>query len=399
MSLLVDAARALEGMKAHSMPSAHRLVWLMYAQHANDHDRAWPSLALLHDETGYGRTKLAEVIIDLVEHGYLVPDGNVGEGLRRSARYVVRIEGTPWPEDSRASLARSVDVARASRRANVKPLAARETSDPPGEQAVSRPANVSRLAARQSASRPASTNLPGTHQINPPDQPPITPARARAGDHGQTTIAFGPSPGTTTTPPAPTAEEAQQKAFKGPKRPKARASDGYADAWVQGNEDAGCRVSRPTASGVACLGRAAATHARYRDGEPITGDDLLKWLRVKARKFREGVEDPSKQRGGMTPFGFLQWLDDDPDTRAQPWRRPEERAAEAQRKAAPPEPLPKYTLADQELQLKFKRRLMGLPDLPPEELTAAAEVALVEREKQRAAAIAAREAMGMPAHG
>lgn len=182
MSTLIDFARVLENMQAHSMPSAHRLVMVLYANHADTTGRAWPSLLLLRDETGYGRTKLAEVIADLVDRGWLAPAGNVGEGLRRSDRYEVRLDGQPWPDDSRAKTARSTDRARASRAASTSPLARRDTSVSRGEHAVSRAASVLCLADPVSVSRTASTNLPGTSQINLPDQPPRGEAEFSIGD-------------------------------------------------------------------------------------------------------------------------------------------------------------------------------------------------------------------------
>ncbi len=90
----------------------------------------------------------------------------------------------------------------------------------------------------------------------------------------------------------------------------------------------------------------------------------------------------------MTPFGFVSWLDDDPGERAKPWRRPEERAAEAaaaKLPPKPPEPRPVYSLEHQELAIKFQRRLQGKPDLTPEELTAAARIALQARGSEASA--------------
>ena len=190
-----------------------------------------------------------------------------------------------------------------------------------------------------------------------------------------------------TSPPAPPPPPAAARS-QSSKAPKPKAADTYAQAWVDGHADAGQNVTRPTASGIACLGRAAAAHAKYRDGEPITGDELVRWIRVKARRFREEVEDPSRQRGGMTPFGFVSWLDDDPAERAKPWRRPEEREAAAAKAKAPPVPFerPVYTQEQQELAIKFQRRLQGLEDLTPEALTKAAQDALQARGSEAGAA-------------
>lgn len=180
MSLLVDFARALERMKAHSMPTAHRMVMVAYTQHANAERRAWPSLATLHDETGIGRTKLREVIAELAEKHWLEEDGNAGEGLHRSARFIVHTDGDTWPDDSRQALRRSTDKARASRHANRKPFAARDDRCSPGDSVDVRRANVLPFADPASAVRAANTNPPGTLQKNPPEEPSRSNAREPA---------------------------------------------------------------------------------------------------------------------------------------------------------------------------------------------------------------------------
>lgn len=297
MSLLIDFARVLEGFKAHSMPSAHRLVMALYANHAGGKDHAFPSLACLSDETGIGKTKLVEVVAELVAFGWLVPDGFVGEGLRRSARYKVRLDGKPWPEDSRAKGARSTARALASR------IAARSPCVPPGETLADRPAVGSCTADPGSADRPAVTNLPVTHQINPPDQPTISPALARVRGVDQADRpAFGPS------------EEAAEVEKPKPARRRKRdpsapkAADLYAAAYVQGHADAGGAITPLPGSARALLGIIACAHAK-RGGVPLQGAELVAWFREVGRDFRRAVPDPSRHRGAYTAHGLQTWLD------------------------------------------------------------------------------------------
>lgn len=190
MSRLIDFARVNAALKAHSMPTAHRLVMFVMCQHANqaNGDRAWPSLITLRDETGIGRTKLVEVIAELVAFGWLVPDGNVGEGLRRASRYEVITDGKPWPEDSRAKSARSTERANHARR-----TAARTSHVPPGDTLADRPAIRLLTADHDSSFRAAVTNRQGTDKENKQEEQTIALAPALARNESEAESKATPS--------------------------------------------------------------------------------------------------------------------------------------------------------------------------------------------------------------
>ena len=165
MSVLFDVLRAISDMRAEDMPSAHRLVLIMVANHANAIGRAWPSIGTLVRETGYGRTKIAEVLVELVERGWLRRDGSEGGPLHAATRFEVMV-GQPWPEGSRASRIRPTERMRAIRAAS--------STDPPGE-------HPPLLAARATPARRASTTEDDTRSAGraPPCSPgEHPPARA-----------------------------------------------------------------------------------------------------------------------------------------------------------------------------------------------------------------------------
>ena len=143
MSVLFDVLRAISDMRAEDMPSAHRLVLIMVANHANAIGRAWPSIGTLTRETGYGRTKIAEVLAELVERGWLRRDGSEGGPLHAATRFEVMI-GQPWPEGSRASRFRTTERMNAIRAAVTSEddtrSAGRLPTDPPGGYPPIRPA-------------------------------------------------------------------------------------------------------------------------------------------------------------------------------------------------------------------------------------------------------------------
>lgn len=337
---LIAADRRRRTIPVKALPLVPRAVYIAVAGRANEHGIAWPALDTLAADAGTFVSTVRRALDWLIGEGWLTVVQPATP--RVSARLRVNLEPIP--------------PAGVAERYPSKRVSAEGTQ---GERR--RHPGVAERSIRGSGARTEDHRKDHTKDHKEDPNRDRAPARGGRGKvKGQTTIAFEPSD------------------------PQPKATDGYAQAWVDGNADAGARVSAPTAGGISTLGRAAATHARYRDGEPITGAELLRWIRVKARKFRSCVEDPDKQRSGMTPYGFLLWLDDDPDTRAAPWRRPEEREREAARQPPPPEPKPVYTLLDQERAIKFQRRLQGLPDLAPEELTTVAQRALATREAQTA---------------
>ena len=138
------------------------------------------------------------------------------------------------------------------------------------------------------------------------DQTPLPPKGAQVSILG---IADGSGAG-----------EAPAKKSKKPKLPDApKAIDLYAAAYQAGHLDAGARITLPTASGAATIGRAAGTHAVYRCGLKITGEFLIAWIRQRAADFRRHVVNPEHRTGGFSPFGFLAWLDNGHDGKPAPW--------------------------------------------------------------------------------
>ena len=166
MSVLFDVLRAISDMRAEDMPSAHRLVLIMVANHANAIGRAWPSIGTLTRETGYGRTKIAEVLAELVERGWLRRDGSEGGPLHAATRFEVMI-GQPWPEGSRASRFRTTERMNAIRAA--------DRIDPPGEHP---PRSARRIdPIRAAVTSEDDTRSAGRLPTDPPGgYPPIRPA-------------------------------------------------------------------------------------------------------------------------------------------------------------------------------------------------------------------------------
>ena len=324
MSAFFDVLNAIDAMGPEDMPSAHRLVLLFVANHANAIGRAWPSIGTLRNKTGYGRTKVAEVLEDLVAHGWLVPDGHEGRGLNKSARFIVAI-GERWPEGSRAHLARSFRRAPAIRAAGQSdPPCGNRTAgqtDPPGGSPEIAPAI--RPADRGD---PPSAIRPADHRDPPGEHKPLsnlsfgtslgTSQLCRGVDQQDPDpmpLFRGVDPVASDETPLPVSRVRPKKAAKGstdekPTEPRKPRAEVYVELFVAGLSDAGRTITRPRTTEGQQIGRIAAAHAK-RDGAPLVGDDLDAWIRSTARDFARAVPDPSHHRGGLSPFGLGAWLD------------------------------------------------------------------------------------------
>jgi len=177
-------------------------------------------------------------------------------------------------------------------------------------------------AERSNAKRLESGSAPAAHPaVRTSDAPDPVPSRPVQREEEQTPL---PPKGAQVSilgiADGSGAGEAPAKKSKKPKLPDApKAIDLYAAAYQAGHLDAGARITLPTASGAATIGRAAGTHAVYRCGLKITGEFLIAWIRQRAADFRRHVVNPEHRTGGFSPFGFLAWLDNGHDGKPAPW--------------------------------------------------------------------------------
>lgn len=87
------------------------------------------------------------------------------------------------------------------------------------------------------------------------------------------------------------------------------AGERYADAFVQAFTDRGRTVSRPTTNEITLLGKLCRDHARDRSGAVLVGDALPVWIRAQVGAMVDGVDDPTRHRGGLSVLGLRHWLD------------------------------------------------------------------------------------------
>lgn len=313
MSVFFDVLNAISSMAQTDMPSAHRLVLLFVANHANATGRSWPSIGLLRNETGYSRTKIADVLDDLVEHGWLRQDGRVGQGARSVARFEVRV-GERWPADSRSLLSRATSGMRAAKR-SCSP--GEHVTCSPGEHESEVPAArpVNKTCSPFAARPVNTTRSPGEHELpmNLPVGTSHEHPRSQNQESGDSSMPlFGglgsEAPGSTT----------RKKPKRGGEEKKPKQVDRYAAAYCKAHEDTGFPITALNEAAKKHLGVVAATHAKYRDGTPITGDALVQWFYRRGRAFRVDVIDPSRHRGGASPWGFGAWLDNGADGEERP---------------------------------------------------------------------------------
>ena len=78
---------------------------------------------------------------------------------------------------------------------------------------------------------------------------------------------------------------------------------------MQAFTDRGRTVSRPTTNEITLLGKLCRDHARDRSGAVLVGDALPVWIRAQVGAMLDGVDDPTRHRGGLSVLGLRHWLD------------------------------------------------------------------------------------------
>lgn len=321
MSLLFEVLNAITGSRTapatHNMPRDCRTVMIHAANRAG-RDRIYRfGLALLGADGDLGAVTVRKCIAELLERGWLEHAGWSGPRNAAVRCFLVRAEGGAWPVSTS-----HVRLSPPQRRA----VAGRDAGPTPGDDATDAPPSSDDGSGHHAATGRADTDLdlgptPGDDKplrdppIDPLNDPPrITSARtARDLGPAREGQLFGDldPPG---DPP-----KRRGRARRDPSEPKPpKAEDRYADAYERGHRDAGFPITALTPSEKKRLGPIAVTHARYRDDTPITGDALVQWFYRRARAFRRDVPDPSRHRGGASPFGFGAWLDNGADGEERP---------------------------------------------------------------------------------
>ncbi len=97
---------------------------------------------------------------------------------------------------------------------------------------------------------------------------------------------------------------------KGPRKAPATSARLYCEAFEAGVREAA--PSQPFSLGggqgaAGLIGRAAGVHAKNAAG-PLTGSELLVWIRESARAFRLGTADRPEMWGGWSAFHWEKWL-------------------------------------------------------------------------------------------
>ncbi len=368
----------LARLPIHGMPPAERSVLRAIATHAGpDGEGAFPSFDRLSRLTGLGVSTVAKTIKVLCDRAWLTRESrrDPDTGASTSNVYRVVLDGKPWGEEQARKRKRNPPSNR-----RTPPIQSAQPGQ--GVQSADTPHPIGAVTGVQSAEGGCPPDAKDPFS-NPPREPPINPPsrpHARAG--GQQSLL--PDLETST---AKATEPKEPKPAKPPRVKAPKAEDLYAEAYVAGHRDAGFSMTPLSKSERGLLGPIAATHARFRDDSPITGDLLLRWIRERARDFRDFVCEKSGFRSNVSPFGFRAWLDAGHDG-AKRWRPP---GAEA---APPPEP-PRLP----------NRPPPGLVGSPREALAALeansyvprAAVETLRRDIERREALAAQE--GQAAHG
>lgn len=333
VSTLFEVFNAITGTpeapSTHNMPTNCRMLLLVLA---NRGERAWQSVETMALETGLGKSTVRAVLLDLSGHHWIRDTGErVGKGIYKAKVYEVHAYGDAWNEESKAKRARTVPPRSAkgsSSQQGQAPLLAGSakgsTSEREGVQVVAR-------RGPDGGGEPLSEPLQ-----EPLKEPPNALACARVGlPLQQALLPVDPSP---RADPAPMpALKVRKKAAKDPTAPKAWQL--YAKAFVDGHADAGGTVIPPTEVEAKQLGRAASALAKYRGGTPITGEDLIAWIRERSRAFRDSGIDPDRHRGGWGAHGLVHWLNN--DHAGRPWPTAAEREREAQLPRTEPGWLPR----------------------------------------------------------
>jgi hypothetical protein len=349
----------LADLRIDAIPTVERAVLLVIASYADPSGaNAWPSIAGIRRVTGHALSRIVEAVQALAARGWLRchERRDPKTKARTSTGYTVSLAGELWPESE----------ARAKRRATSKLRPGGKPPSPSGATSFrdllprdGEPPFRATEAPFPSGAEPLSARRNGSAHdqpmINPVDQP-ITAAPRGAPDGSGQALLFHPVDHSEDVPHPPTAAEEpppkRRRVAKDPAAPKVpTAAERYAAAYVAGFAAEGHTITPPTKSESELIGRVCATHARYTDGSPITGEALERWIRKQARRFVSNV-DGSRHAGGYGAFGFRRFCDDNPPDRPRP---------PGEVPPAPPAPpeRPVYTPEQQAMADRFVRMGRG----------------------------------------
>lgn len=320
-SLLFEVLNAITGTgrapATHNMPRDCRAILIHMANRAGKGRVYQFGLELLCSDADLGIVTVRRCIAELLERGWLEHRGWSGPRNNAVRCFAIRTDAAgTWPV-STAHRRESPPERRARMAREAEPTRDDDPtppSEPPDDEPASHPVQP----------RPDVEPVPGptSHVNKPPDLPPKITTRSTTQDLGPDRTGsddlplFGGSSGA--APSTSPEQRGRRRAAKQKREPVVRAEDRYADAYERGHRDAGFPITALTPSEKKRLGPIAATHARYRDNTPITGEALVQWFYRRARAFRREVPDPSRHRGGASPFGFGAWLDNGGDGEERP---------------------------------------------------------------------------------
>ena len=292
----------LAALPLHGMPPTERSILRAIATHAGpDGTGAFPSLERVSRLTGHGISTVVKAIKVLASDGRRwlskVARRDEKTGAATSNGYTVHLDGAPWG-DEQATKRKRKPPERA-------PLSIRRTP-PTNFHPTDTPSSPDGIAPLHPTDTPSSPDAQDPF-FNPPREPSINPPsrpRARAG--AQQSLLPDLDGATATGTPLP-ASGVREKPAKPPR--EKTAGERYADAFVQAFTDRGRTVSRPTTNEVTLLGKLCRDHARDRAGVVLVGDALPVWIRAQVGAMVDGVDDPTRHRGGLSVLGLRHWLD------------------------------------------------------------------------------------------
>jgi hypothetical protein len=334
-SVLIAADRRRRTIPVKALPLVPRAVWVALAGRANEHGIAWPTIDTLAADAGTFTSTVRRALDWLIAKGWVtvVEPGSP----RASARLRVNLEPVP--------------PAGVAERYPLKPR--RRGSGALSEGARSEHPGVAERVIRGSGA--STEDHRKDHRKDHKEDPSYAPPRVAADGSGQALLFRPVDHPEDVPPPPPAAEEPppkRRRAAKDPAAPKVpTAAERYAAAYVAGFAAEGHTITPPTKSEAELIGRVCATHARYTDGSPITGEALERWIRKQARRFVSNV-DGTRHAGGYGAFGFRRFCDDNPPDRPRP---------PGEVPPAPPAPpeRPVYTPEQQAMADRFVRMGRG----------------------------------------
>ncbi len=314
MSLLFEVLNAITGTRekpaTHNMPRDCRTVLTHCANRAGK-DRVYRfSLSLLGADGDLGTVTVRKCITDLLAHGWLEDAGWSGPRNFAVRCFRVRTDGTGWPVSTTMHR-----LSPPQRRA----LAAEQAAASRGEEPTDPPPSPGASPGHHAAPPRSDANpdLGHSPRVDKPlRDPPIDPLIR------STLIAGSDRTGSETLPlfgaVAASGGESKEPSRKKRDAAEPRAADRYGAAYEKAHADAGFPIVKLSTSERKYLGAIAETHARYRDDTPIVGDELVQWFYRRGRAFRVDKPDPSRHRGGASPYGFRAWLDNGADGEERP---------------------------------------------------------------------------------